>query len=67
MTQTDLALTASPVEAWADAHDGATFADLCDAFPGMSATDVNEAARRVLRWRDGGYQVGREAAEGERL
>lgn len=59
MTQTPLSF--DPVEAWAAAHDGSTFADMSNAFPTMTAGDLDIAARRVLRWRDGGYQVGRPA------
>lgn len=63
MTQTQLPLTLRDrVTAWALAHDGGTFAALCDAM-GLDATTVDQAARHVLAWGDGGYYVGRVAAE----
>ena len=62
MTQTSLSFTlVDRAHAWADANEGGTFADLCDAM-GADATSVDVAARGVLRWRDGGYQVGRPGA-----
>ena len=58
---------AERVAAWAREHGPAAFWQLTDALPGVSAGDVDTAAREAgaLRWRDGGYQVGRESGEGE--
>lgn len=53
MTQLDLtASLAARVRAWAG--EPCSFADLCDAFPGESATDVDAAACDVgvLQWAD---------------
>jgi hypothetical protein len=43
---------AARVSAWAREHAPARFWQLCDALPGVSASDVDAAAReaRVLRW-----------------
>ncbi len=53
MTQLDLTPSlAARVRAWAG--EPRSFADLCDAFPTASATDVDAAAREagVLAWSD---------------
>lgn len=51
MTQLDLTATlADRIRAWAG--EPCSFADLCNAFPAESATDVDAAAREagVLQW-----------------
>jgi hypothetical protein len=51
MTQLDLtASLATRIRAWAG--EPRSFADLCDAFPAESATDLDTAAREagVLQW-----------------
>jgi len=62
MTQLPLSTSLTDrVRAWAG--ERSTFADLCDAFPGESATDLDAAAvaAGVLHWADEvGFYVGRE-------
>lgn len=69
------ATLADRARAWAERHDGGPFWALCEAMRAGLAEDawptvseVDAAARGVLRWVEGGYQVGcpERAAEGER-
>lgn len=68
---------AARVAAWAREHDGAPFWQLCEAmraglaeaaWPTPWAVDCAVREAGMWRWVDGkGYEVGREAAEGEML
>lgn len=56
-----LSALAARVAAWAREHAPARFSALCDALPGVSASDVDAAAREAgaLRWVEGEGTRGR--------